>query len=300
MLCFILQLLCVWRKAGVDVGALCLSPENLATERGLLEVGVGSKIAMSSEFFTDETELQFLFDDPFLTLGGGDSTLDEVLQSVSLDAHSPSYISFFEPPPLESCLSLGDTYQCPQPVLRNAAAFSLPSEGFPQSCCFGFGYSQSLPHSYSGESPSQSGKYLMQRSHSTGDLQSFWNSQSPVASEYGSILEEASFKVARYSAEQRKERILKYRAKRTQRNFNKTIKYACRKTLADSRHRIRGRFARNDELICGDVPKAASPTTTDDDDDELSWVGLHEDGPWSCGSPRGIHDGSWASPFPSL
>ncbi|RVW43249.1 hypothetical protein CK203_096025 [Vitis vinifera] len=64
----------------------------------------------------------------------------------------------------------------------------------------------------------------------------------------------ASFRVGRYSAEERKERIDKYRAKRTQRNFNKTIKYACRKTLADSRPRVRGRFARNDEIE--ETPKA--------------------------------------------
>lgn len=40
----------------------------------------------------------------------------------------------------------------------------------------------------------------------------------------GSFLEEANFKVGRYSAEERKEKISKYRAKRSQRNFNKTIK----------------------------------------------------------------------------
>ncbi|KAL3851041.1 hypothetical protein ACJIZ3_012923 [Penstemon smallii] len=54
------------------------------------------------------------------------------------------------------------------------------------------------------------------------------------------------FKVGRYSVEERKERILRYLKKRNQRNFNKTIKYACRKTLADKRVRIRGRFAKND------------------------------------------------------
>ncbi|KAJ8431952.1 hypothetical protein Cgig2_000011 [Carnegiea gigantea] len=69
-------------------------------------------------------------------------------------------------------------------------------------------------------------------------------------------IEEANSKVGRYSAEERKERIDRYRAKRTQRNFNKTIKYACRKTLADSRARVRGRFARNDET--GEVNKCSS------------------------------------------
>ncbi|KAL5977209.1 hypothetical protein ACLOJK_021551 [Asimina triloba] len=58
---------------------------------------------------------------------------------------------------------------------------------------------------------------------------------------------EPVLKVARYSVEERKDRILKYLKKRNQRNFNKTIKYACRKTLADRRRRVRGRFASNSE-----------------------------------------------------
>ncbi|XP_056174319.1 two-component response regulator-like APRR9 isoform X2 [Syzygium oleosum] len=114
---------------------------------------------------------------------------------------------------------------------------------------------------------------------STGDQRSTGTPQStprsfssPLATE-SSFTVEANAKVRRYSAEERKERILKYRAKRTQRNFNKTIKYACRKTLADNRPRIRGRFARNDEA--GDVPKAAS-SARDDDDDEF-WMTLHEE-----------------------
>ncbi|XP_039014038.1 zinc finger protein CONSTANS-LIKE 3-like [Hibiscus syriacus] len=61
-------------------------------------------------------------------------------------------------------------------------------------------------------------------------------------------MEESNLKVGRYSVEERKDRILRYLKKRNQRNFNKTIKYACRKTLADRRVRVRGRFARNTEL----------------------------------------------------
>ncbi|KAG9136556.1 hypothetical protein Leryth_014398 [Lithospermum erythrorhizon] len=60
--------------------------------------------------------------------------------------------------------------------------------------------------------------------------------------------EEATAKVNRYSVEERREKILKYLKKRNQRNFNKTIKYACRKTLADRRVRVRGRFAKNSEI----------------------------------------------------
>ncbi|KAG5000446.1 uncharacterized protein LOC114424629 [Glycine soja] len=66
-------------------------------------------------------------------------------------------------------------------------------------------------------------------------------------------IEEPNIKVGRYSEEERKERILRYLKKRNQRNFNKTIKYACRKTLADRRVRVRGRFARNNELCEEDM-----------------------------------------------
>nr|XP_043630795.1 zinc finger protein CONSTANS-LIKE 5 [Erigeron canadensis] len=121
----------------------------------------------------------------------------------------------------------------------------------------------------------------MRRVCSTGDLQSLKTNQtyqklssSPLATE-GSFMEEANFKVGRYSQEERKERILRYKAKRTQRNFNKTIKYACRKTLADSRPRIRGRFARNDEPE--EKPKSLTFQRYDDEDDEFWMDGLQEE-----------------------
>ncbi|PON32711.1 CCT domain containing protein [Parasponia andersonii] len=95
----------------------------------------------------------------------------------------------------------------------------------------------------------------VRRVYSTGDLQqrinmvqpSYRSSESPLSSESNAIIEGMS-KACRYSPEEKKERIERYRSKRNQRNFNKKIKYACRKTLADSRPRIRGRFARNEEI----------------------------------------------------
>ena len=57
-------------------------------------------------------------------------------------------------------------------------------------------------------------------------------------------------RVGKYSAQERASRIRRYKEKKECRNFSKKIKYACRKTLADSRPRIRGRFARNDEMVC--------------------------------------------------
>ncbi|KAF8083259.1 hypothetical protein N665_0786s0004 [Sinapis alba] len=63
----------------------------------------------------------------------------------------------------------------------------------------------------------------------------------------GGIQAEPNTKVGRYSVEERKNRIMRYLKKKNQRNFTKTIKYVCRKTLADRRVRVRGRFARNND-----------------------------------------------------
>ncbi|KAL2235181.1 zinc finger protein CONSTANS-LIKE 2 [Sesamum indicum] len=132
----------------------------------------------------------------------------------------------------------------------------------------------------------------------TGDLQkgrtcvqtNNVSSTSPLSTDE-SFMEETNFKACRYSAEERKERIDRYRAKRNQRNFNKTIKYACRKTLADSRPRIRGRFARNDEAR--KILKAPTLQRCEEEDD--AWIDgfYNEDGEGIAG--RGSFFDSFAS-----
>ncbi|KAK1421446.1 hypothetical protein QVD17_23784 [Tagetes erecta] len=47
--------------------------------------------------------------------------------------------------------------------------------------------------------------------------------------------------------EDRMHKLSRYRNKKQKRNFGRKIKYACRKALADSQPRIRGRFAKTDE-----------------------------------------------------
>ncbi|CAL9080654.1 unnamed protein product [Musa textilis] len=47
--------------------------------------------------------------------------------------------------------------------------------------------------------------------------------------------------------EERREKLSRYRTKRKKRNYGRKIKYACRKALADSQPRIRGRFARMED-----------------------------------------------------
>ncbi|GMH08901.1 hypothetical protein Nepgr_010741 [Nepenthes gracilis] len=52
-------------------------------------------------------------------------------------------------------------------------------------------------------------------------------------------------------SEDRMHKLSRYRDKKSRRNFGRKIKYACRKALADSQPRIRGRFAKTDESdIC--------------------------------------------------
>ncbi|KAK4441128.1 hypothetical protein Salat_0447700 [Sesamum alatum] len=92
-------------------------------------------------------------------------------------------------------------------------------------------------------------------------------SNSPVASE--SSATESVSRASRYSPEERKERIERYRSKRNLRNFNKKIKYECRKTLADSRPRVKGRFARNNE-----IEKARQTGVEEDDEDEDNWMSI--------------------------
>ncbi|CAL4946692.1 unnamed protein product [Urochloa decumbens] len=106
----------------------------------------------------------------------------------------------------------------------------------------------------------------VRRVFSTGDLQGMNGSSPPRPAGSGDGQEGGgpfSQKVGRYSAEERKERIERYRVKRHQRNFNKKITYACRKTLADSRPRVKGRFARNGEADAEADEREASDVTYD-------------------------------------
>ncbi|CAI9776024.1 unnamed protein product [Fraxinus pennsylvanica] len=111
----------------------------------------------------------------------------------------------------------------------------------------------------------------------SSDLQAFNNenqhmahgdpNSTPLASEISS-LEDSTFKVGKLSVEERKKKIHRYMKKRNERNFSKKIKYACRKTLADSRPRVRGRFAKNDEI--DEAARTASSNHEEDTDEDVS------------------------------
>ncbi|CAN0891825.1 Zinc finger protein CONSTANS-LIKE 1 [Linum grandiflorum] len=88
-----------------------------------------------------------------------------------------------------------------------------------------------------------SSAYGMRRAFSEGDIQALSNgsamglSHSPRPLIISSSTSDAA----------RKEKLSRYRDKKNRRNFGRKIKYACRKALADSQPRIRGRFAKTEE-----------------------------------------------------
>ncbi|XP_039035615.1 uncharacterized protein LOC120172143 isoform X2 [Hibiscus syriacus] len=85
----------------------------------------------------------------------------------------------------------------------------------------------------------------MRRAFSEGDIQTLGNGN---VSTIRSPPDRPIF-LSSCSAEDRREKLSRYRNKKTKRNFGRKIKYACRKALADSQPRIRGRFAKIEE--CG-------------------------------------------------
>lgn len=111
--------------------------------------------------------------------------------------------------------------------------------------------SAALAATHSPDADSVAAAQQMAFSGNGGEMQMGGGSMSPgrlpAATEAASSLEDTDFKSARITVEERREKIHRYIKKRNERNFSKKIKYACRKTLADSRPRVRGRFAKNDD-----------------------------------------------------
>ncbi|XP_031494028.1 uncharacterized protein LOC116260084 isoform X2 [Nymphaea colorata] len=92
----------------------------------------------------------------------------------------------------------------------------------------------------------------MRRAFSEGDIQALGNGNAC------SLIERPL--IGSYTVEERKERLHRYRDKKTKRNFNRKIKYACRKALADSQPRVRGRFAKSEDSEFSKAHASASTT----------------------------------------
>ncbi|GLT69414.1 hypothetical protein SLA2020_415680 [Shorea laevis] len=188
---------------------------------------------------------------------------------------APSYLPLHPLSP--SCSFLGPALGSYMPAgSMNAPALSADSSGiFAGSLLMG---SELQPQEldFQGDNGGIYCPDSVQRVFNPGDLQALntesqqlmgkAGSSTPLASDISS-LEDSTFKVGKLSIEQRKEKIHRYMKKRNERNFSKKIKYACRKTLADSRPRVRGRFAKNDDF--GEAPRPACSNHEEDDDEEV-------------------------------
>ncbi|KAL0904094.1 hypothetical protein M5K25_026166 [Dendrobium thyrsiflorum] len=93
--------------------------------------------------------------------------------------------------------------------------------------------------------------YGIRRAYSEGDIHILKNCGSSLRDQitvHSSFeqLEIRDLKIEEKIMEERKEKINRYMRKKTRRNFGRKIKYLCRKTLADSQPRVRGRFAKSE------------------------------------------------------
>ncbi|GJV40609.1 CCT domain-containing protein [Tanacetum coccineum] len=84
--------------------------------------------------------------------------------------------------------------------------------------------------------------YGMRRAFSEGDIKTLDDANSLIHYPLGQPP-----LISERTNEDRMQKLSRYRNKKTKRNFGRKIKYACRKALADSQPRIRGRFAKTDE-----------------------------------------------------
>ncbi|KAK9094089.1 hypothetical protein Scep_025558 [Stephania cephalantha] len=90
--------------------------------------------------------------------------------------------------------------------------------------------------------------YGMRRAYSEGDMQNLGNGNASIVR---APSERPVATIGNCTIEERREKLSRYWKKKSKRNFSRKIKYACRKALADSQPRIRGRFAKTQESeIC--------------------------------------------------
>ncbi|XP_061989589.1 uncharacterized protein LOC133708152 isoform X1 [Rosa rugosa] len=187
----------------------------------------------------------------------------------------PSYVPLNPSSP--SCSFLGPTMGAYMPAgTMNAAALSADSTGIFTSSILMASELQPQDLEYQGDNGGIFCPESFPRGFNPEDLQMLGAESQQLVSGAGNstslpteipMAEDPNFKVGKLSVEERKEKIHRYMKKRNERNFTKKIKYACRKTLADSRPRVRGRFAKNDDF--GENHRPSGSNHEDDEDDEV-------------------------------
>ncbi|GAB2223560.1 hypothetical protein Droror1_Dr00017701 [Drosera rotundifolia] len=86
--------------------------------------------------------------------------------------------------------------------------------------------------------------YRMKRSYSDGDIKTLGNGNISLVH---SPTIQPHLVTRSCASEDRMKKLTRYRNKKSRRNFRRKVKYACRKALAESQPRVRGRFAKTEE-----------------------------------------------------
>ncbi|XP_062232354.1 uncharacterized protein LOC133929563 [Phragmites australis] len=90
----------------------------------------------------------------------------------------------------------------------------------------------------------------LRRTYSEGDIQSLGaNTPRPANAANVQTSCERLVTISDLKTEERQQKLSRYRKKKIKRDFGRKIKYACRKALADSQPRVRGRFAKIEECV---------------------------------------------------
>ncbi|KAJ0964925.1 hypothetical protein J5N97_026063 [Dioscorea zingiberensis] len=140
----------------------------------------------------------------------------------------------------------------PQVVDGNSALHEIPRQKSVSSGCLNSGEwinnCPMRPSFLDFQGLDFGGAFGMRRSYSEGDIQTLG---SKITFSGTSSIVNSSLTIGDVNLngkiEERREKLSRYRRKKSKRNFGRKIKYACRKALADSQPRVRGRFAKTEE-----------------------------------------------------
>lgn len=88
----------------------------------------------------------------------------------------------------------------------------------------------------------------------------------------------SAYRIGRYTPAERRIRLERYREKRSQRNYNRRVKYDCRKMIADKRRRVQGRFVKREEEIALAVQQEKTGARLGERNGRLDEVGNGTDG----------------------
>lgn len=88
----------------------------------------------------------------------------------------------------------------------------------------------------------------------------------------------SAYRIGRYTPAERRIRLERYREKRLQRNYNRRVKYDCRKMIADKRRRVQGRFVKREEEVALAAQQEKAANGVEEQSNKLEEVGNGTDG----------------------